>query len=112
MELRDFFTEAEIHGMKERIVKETSLACFMVDNTVKYPDGEEALYRSVEPTIKTEIHNHCKAEIESFVKQTIKEVIHNVIQEKVTKAAERFTENLCNQLDRITEKTNWYWSIK
>jgi hypothetical protein len=112
MELRDFFTESEIRAMKERIVRETSLNYFLTEKSVCYEDGETGTYKSLQPEIKREIFSAIDKDVKEFVASTLKDILHKIVKEKVETATEKFTNRLCDQLDKITEKTNWYWSIK
>ena len=112
MDLREFFTDSEIRAMKERIVRECSLSYFLTETKVDYEDGESSIYKSLEPKIRVEIKNQIEDEVKAYVNITLKDILHNTVTEKVTKATERFTNTLCDQLDKITEKTNWYWSIR
>ncbi len=108
MELRDFFTPDEIEAMKERIIKETCLSNFLVDVTVLETDGEVYEYRKVAPKIEAVI----REETAKQVKEYVKEVVNKVAKERVAEAVDGFSKRLCDQLDKIADKTNWYWSIK
>ena len=111
MELRDFFTENEIRAMKERIVTETSLTYFLTENKVEYSDGETTTYKALQPKIEAKIYSLIEKEIKAYVETTLHDILHKIVTEKVEAATEKFTHRLCDQLDKITEKTNWYWSL-
>lgn len=108
MELRDFFTDKEISAMKQKIIKEVALSMFLIEESGTYDDGETYTRRSIAPKIEEAIRDATVVEVKSYVK----EVVNAVVKERVSVAVEKFTKNLCDQLDKITEKTNWYWSIK
>ena len=112
MELREFFTNEEIEAMKDRIVKETSLSYFVTEKEVTEKDGSVCRYREVVPTIEKKIQQIIDKEVEGFLRSTIKDLIHSIVKDKVSAATEKFTQRLCDQLDKITNKTNWYWSIR
>jgi len=108
MEIREFFSDKEIDTMKERIIRETCLSRFLVKTSYTDSDGSKETYNAIEPELRKVI------EIETVkqIKQYVKDVIDAVVKERASAAVDRFSKNLCDQLDKITEKTNWYWSIK
>jgi len=108
MELRDFFTDKEIKAMQEKIIKEASLTAFLEEDNGLYSDGDTYSRCNIAPKIEAAIRDVTTVEVRSHVKSVVEEVA----KERVAAAVERFTQNLCDQLDKITEKTNWYWSIK
>ena len=112
MELREFFTNEEIEAMKDRIVKETSLSYFVSEKELIREDGCTIRYKEVVPAIEKKIQQIVDKEIEDFLKTTLKNLIHGIVKDKISAATEKFTQTLCDQLDEITDKTNWYWSIR
>jgi len=108
MELRDFFTEVEIRSMKERIVRDACRSNFMNKLETTDEDGVKQVYWG----LNTELKSTIRDETVKLIKDHVKEVINDTVKDKVSIAVERFTKNLCEQLDKITEKTNWYWSVK
>lgn len=108
MEIRDFFTETEIRAMKERIVRETCLANFLVKADVTYEDGETATINRLTPDIERVI----REETVKQVKEYVREIVTTVAKERVAAAVDKFSANLCSQLEKIADKTNWYWSVK
>ena len=108
MELRDFFTEAEIRSMKERIIRETSLSQFLVKTEYKNEDGDIEKYNSLDPMIRSVIEKETVKQVRDYVR----EIVNTVAKERVAAAVDKFSQALCNQLDEIAKKTNWYWSIK
>lgn len=112
MDLRDFFSEAEIRAMKARIVRETSLNYFLAERKYVDEDGVEETYKALAPDIQREIKSIIDNEVKAFIQTEVKRILHEIVTEKVAKAADRFTQRLCDQMDKITDKTNWYWSIR
>jgi len=108
MEIREFFTIEEINSMKKRIIKECSLTNFLVKTEYTNEDGDKETYKSLTPDIKSVIKNETDRQIKEYVKQ----VINETVRDKIQIAVEKFSKNLCDQLEKITTKTNWYWSIK
>ena len=108
MELRDFFTPKEIEAMKEKIIERAAFANFMVDHTIKEDGSITDTYRSLAPDIQSAIEQ----ETVKQVKEYVREVVDTVAKERVAAAVDRFSAALCDQLDKIASKTNWYWSIK
>ena len=108
MELRDFFTDDEIRTMKERIIKEATLANYLVDTTHTYPDGTIDKQKK----LTYEISEVIREETVKQVREYVREVVNTVAKERVAAAVDKFSDGLCKQLEKITEKTNWYWSIK
>ena len=107
MELRDFFTDEEIRSMKERIIRETCLARFLTQETRTYEDGTICKYSSIHPKIEEIIRD----ETVKQVKEYVKEIVDKVAKERVASAVDKFSDRLCDQLKKIADKTNWYWSI-
>lgn len=107
MELRDFFTKQEIEEMKKKIIEQTALYAFLTTQDVP-EDGKIYKYH----VLAEHIQRAVKQQTVDIVKDYTKEIIHTVAKEKVSAAVEKFTANLCDQLDKITAKTSWYWSIK
>jgi hypothetical protein len=108
MEIREFFTEKEIRSMKERIIKECCFNHFISKQEYIEEDGSKVEYKSLAPEIKSII----KQEVDNQLREYVKEIINEIVKDKVKLAVQKFTKNLCDQLDKITAKTNWYWSIK
>ena len=108
MELRDFFTDVEIRAMKERIVRETCLSHFMQSEEVTNEDGYKTKYYSIAPEIRRVIEEETVKQIREYVR----EVVNTVAKERVAAAVDKFSERLCDQLGKIADKTNWYWSVK
>lgn len=108
MELREFFSKEEIATMKERIIRETCLSHFLVDTEYADSDGSKERYKSLAPDIKRVIENETSLQ----VKQYVREVVNTVAKERVAAAVDNFSKRLCEQLEKIADKTNWYWSIK
>jgi hypothetical protein len=108
MELREFFTDKEIEAMKERIIRETSLARFLVKTEYQDQDGSKSTYNSLEPRIMEAIRDETVQQVKAYVR----EVVNTVAKERVAASVDNFSKQLCEQLDKIADKTNWYWSIK
>ncbi len=108
MDLRDFFSDKEIEVMKERIIRETCLARFIVKTEYVDGDGSKSTYNSIEPSIKTVIEQETIRQVKEYVR----EVVNTVAKERVAAAVDQFSKRLCEQLEKIADKTNWYWSIK
>jgi hypothetical protein len=108
MELRDFFSEEEIRVMKERIIRETSLSHFLVDTEYVDSDGSKSKFKSLDPKIKQVIEQETVAQVKAYVR----EVVNTVAKERVAASIDNFSKRLCDQLEKIADKTNWYWSIK
>jgi hypothetical protein len=108
MELRDFFTDTEIRVMKERIIKETCLATFITSTEHTYEDGEKVKYNRITPMIEEIIREETVKQVKAYVQ----EIVNTVAKERVAAAVDNFSKRLCEQLEKIADKTNWYWSIK
>jgi hypothetical protein len=108
MDIREFFTDKEIRSMKDRIVREACLLNFTVSEETTDEDG----YKSKRHTLAPEIKQVIKEETNKLMQEYTRELIREIVKDKTTIAVEKFTQNLCDQLDKITAKTNWYWSVK
>lgn len=108
MEVRDFFTQEEIRAMKDRIVRETCLSNFLATQKIVDQDGTEQTYHKIGPDLEAVIRD----ETVKQVKEYVREVVNTVAKEHVAASVDKFAAGLCAQLDKIAEKTNWYWSIK
>lgn len=106
MDLRDFFTKQEIEEMKKKIIEQTVSYAFLT--TTDIPENGE-IYKH--HTLTKHIQAAVKQQTIDMVKNYTKEFVHTIAKEKISAATEKFTANLCDQLDKITAKTNWYWSI-
>ena len=107
MEIRDFFTDKEISEMKEKIVERTGVYHFLVEKEGRDEDGP---YKIRE--LQVDIEAAVRDETVKLVKEYVHQIIEAAVKSRVTDAVNKFTQRLVDQLDKITEKTNWYWSIK
>lgn len=107
MEIRDFFTDKEIEKMKERIIEQAGLYAFIVQEE---RDDEDGPYKA--HVLEYKIREAVQEETVKLVKDYVKKIIEATVKERVTDAVNKFTQNLVDQLTKITEKTSWHWSIK
>jgi len=80
MELRDFFTQAEIRAMKDRIVREACLANFLTTQKIINEDGTEETYRKIGPDLEAVIRDETVRQVKEYVR----EVVNTVAKERVT----------------------------
>ena len=107
MELRDFFTEKEVEEMKVKIIEQTAVYAFLIENEVQERDGPYKYY-----TLQSDIEAAVRDETVKLVKEYVHQIIEAAVKSRVTDAVNKFSQNLVDQLDKITQKTNWHWSIK
>ncbi len=107
MEIRDFFTPQEIEEMKAKIIEQAGLYHFIVEKESTDDDGPYK-YKVLESKIKEAVEKETVA----LVKEYTRQIIEATVKARVTDAVNAFTQRLVDQLTKITEKTNWYWSIK
>ena len=112
MDARGLFTKEEISAIKERIVHSVSLHYFLTTKKVQDPEEGEIEFQTIQPRLQKEIERIVDEELKSFVKNYLKDIVHGIVKDRVQKSVERFTQKLCDQLEKITTKTNWYWSIR
>lgn len=108
MEIRDFFTEKEIAEMKEKIIERAGIYHFIVEKEVETSEDGPYKYRELQREIQTAVRD----ETVKLVKEYVHQIIEAAVKSRVTDAVNQFTQRLVDQLAKITEKTNWYWSIK
>ena len=108
MEIRDFFTEKEVAEMKERIIEQAGLYHFLVKEDKH--DRDEGPYQVT--VLDYVIKEAVREQTVLLVKEYVHQIIEATVKARVTDAVNAFTQRLVDQLSKITEKTNWYWSIK
>ncbi len=107
MELREFFTEKEIEEMKQKIILRVSSFAFLDEKGGMDEDGKY-IYRQLSNSVNAAV----KKQVDEIMVEFTREIINTVVKDRVATAAESFVTNLVDQLEKITNKTNWYWSIK
>ena len=107
MDIKGFFSDDEVEQIKnkviERLVGESLLdVSFVVEN------GEHF----TEVRLKPQIDSVVREETKTILKEYVHKVADETIRPKVSEAADMMADRLVKQFDEITNKINWYFSIK